>query len=597
MAVPATTASSSRNASVPVPYDRDGGEIRPPVPSPAPPIRREYRRLAMTSPPGLRSLKIEAGGQALGEYGTAETLADHLGRLRSADVIQSAAKLLHWLEASDRDWLGAAQRELAASLPEPFASRVLGGLDAGGAGGGFDAIVHPAQLLALMKLAPRLCVPGPPSSFDDGNLYPHFLLALLQVNDVRQLVLGDNPIQNDMGAAIYAVRGAEVGAMVSPTVTAGRAFHLWLDSRLPWPAHIEDPNSFAERTLGVELATFVAATAAPAIARSSVDLEHPGEMPFDPATYFRETRIDVDIAVGLLDYLTYQVPGGAFDITDQVNYWSFIDFAARPLLRCGQRILVPCSFRYGLERATTGLFWMLHGAVQGEVEPLTTHFGRMFEDYCLRVAERLCSDLVTVAGEISYSREKNKVLSSDVIITAGSVDRAPARVFVECRAGRPSSRVFAKGDVEAFSDYVDDLLGKLDQLDRVIRDHIDGAFGIDGDLAGPNDAYVPMLVVDKPFRWSLALRRILDAGIARGNFFRDHRVTKPIVCDVEAFDHLVHACEEGADLLDLLRSYLASDRRESLESHIDDAMGELRPSSFTLDGSNQMHELVMSTLF
>jgi hypothetical protein len=542
-------------------------------------------------------LKTEAGGHVLGEDGTADTLADHLGRLRSADVIQSAAKLLHWLEATDRDWLGAAQKEFAASFPEPFASRVLGALEAGRDGGGFDAIVHPAQLLALMKLATRLGGAGPPTSFDDGNLYPHFLLALLQVSDVRQLVLGEDAIQNDMDAAIYTLRGAEAGAIVSPTVTAGRAFHLWLDSRLPWPANIEDPNSFAERTLGVELATFVAVTAAPAIARSSVDLEHPDEIPFDPTFYFRETRIDVDTAVRLLDYLTYQAPDDPFDITDQANYWSFIDFAARPLLRCGQRIIVPCSFRYGIERATTGLFWMLHAAVQGEVGPLTTHFGRMFEDHCLRVAEQLRSDLVTVAGEIKYHREKNEVLSSDVIITAGSIDRAPARIFVECRAGRPSSGVLATGDVEAFGGYVNDLLKKLDQLDRVIRDHMAGAFTIEGDLAGPNDAYIPILVVDKPFQWSFPLRRILDAGITRRNLFRDPRVTKPIVCDVEDFDHLVHACEEGAELLVLLRSYLASDRLESLESHIDDTMGELRPSTFTLDGSNRMHELVMSTLF
>jgi hypothetical protein len=372
-----------------------------------------------------------------------------------------------------------------------------------------------------------------------------------------------------------------------------------LDSRIPWPEGLEQPDAYCERRFGVALRQFVAVASAAALSRIDIDVSDPGSVPFNPNTYFEDTRIEPGTAIRILNELRYESPAQdpSAAVHDPANFWSFFDLADRPLVPCGTNIVAPCSIRYSLERGSTGVFWMLHASHRGDVRAFTTHFGHLFEDYCLRVAEGLHSVTTVVSGEIEYGPPSSRQRSADILISTLGTHGQPARVFIECRAGRPPSAVFTHSSRDAFANYVEDLVGKLLQLDRVVGDHQAGAFAIPGDLAGADDAYLPMLVVDVPFHWTFSLRTLLDDAIRSLGIFRRPHVAQPIVCSIEELESLVHACETGADLAELLRSHLFNDRMDPLQLLILEKTGPLQPPSFTEGGWSEWRELVNHELF
>jgi hypothetical protein len=547
--------------------------------------------------PGMRTMRVNVMGAHLGELGTPATLRDHLGRTRAADVAQAAAKILIWMEEPGRDAFGDGQQELIEALfPPDVAAGLLRLRAEGGDRGGFDVMFHPGQLLALQKLAPSAAQAGSPTSFDGGRV-GDFVLAAGQIGDVRD---SRTPVgvddMDEIDTAIHAFRASELDKVIYPMTAAGRAHQLWLGSTVPWPSTVEHPDEFCRRTFGVSLRRFVAIAAAPALGRLSIDLSDPGSVPFNPRAYFSKTNIDGATASRVLGSLTYIPPSAGCEELPE-TYWCFFDLAARPLVPCGSDIIVPCSLRYSLERSTTGIFWMLHSATPGAAGELTTHFGRMFEQYCLAAAVPLTSPTLTVRGELEYGPARSRRKTCDVLITAAPPNGSRARVFVECRAGRPPRPVFAEGSRDAFKGYLRDITEKLRQLDRVIRDHVAGAFTIPDDLAGGHDAYLPLLVVDTPFHWTFLLKNILDQAIARDGLFQDPRVSKPIVCSIDEYESLLHACERGADLATTLRAYLADDRMDPLEHFVYKQAGPLRPPTFTEDGWESFKTLVIEELF
>lgn len=538
------------------------------------------------------------GGAHVGQPGTQETLRSHLSVLRATDVVQGAAKLSLLIERVGGNPYGAAQGELVDELfPAEVANRLRAGLEAGGGNGGFDVLFFPGQLMALQKLALALAIPGPPTSFDDGSSVGHFVTAAAQVNDVRDQLMGvPADDMDELDLAANGFRAGELNRIRFPPAIGGRAYRLWLQPTLAWPSGLEHPDAFCEREFGVSLKRFVAIAAAPAITRVSVDPTDPSDVPFQVEHYFSTTRIDPAEARRVLDRLTYRAAVGPAALGDSSTYWSLLDLADRPYLPCGDDIVVPCSLRYALERATTGIFWMLRAANAGQVGELTSHFGQMFEAYCVTAAKGLVATGVTVSGDIEYGPPGRRKRSPDILITALSTV-APVRIFVECRAGRPPSAVFTTGDLKAFDSYLDDLKGKLGQLDRGIQDHLSGEFTIPGDLAGHDDAYIPVLVVDEPFQWTFTLKLVLDRIIRERGWFRDSRVSAPIIMGVDDFDALVGSCERGDDIGDVLRAYLLSDRMDPIDVTLYDRSGLLKPSAYCAAGWDAYFEGVRATLF
>jgi hypothetical protein len=360
---------------------------------------------------------------------------------------------------------------------------------------------------------------------------------------------------------------------------------------------VQDPNAFSIERFGVSLPRFIAIASGPAFHRMQTDFDDPGSVLFIPEQFFAQTQIGIETTTSVIDALTFEpIPGDP--ITEQSTYWALTDLAARPLFRCGTDVMTVSSLRYGLERATTGVFWMLHASHQGSVGPFTEHFGFLFEDYCVNVAKGMATDILTVSGEIPYGPKARRVRSSDVLIsTQSTVRNLGGHVFVECRAGRPRREVFESGSVEAFREYLDDVTKKLRQLDQRIRDHANGEFEIPGDVARRTDTCVPVLVLDEPFQWTPALRQLLDDRVRERRLFQAQNVAKVIVCGVSEFEYLVGACEHGADLLDLLLGYLETGRASGLEEYVHARTGPLQVPCFTDDGWKMWGELMRFELF
>jgi hypothetical protein len=339
------------------------------------------------------------------------------------------------MESPGRDALRAGQDELLrAFFTEDMAEDFLRRRAAGG-DDGFDVVFHLGQFLALQKLAVAICRPGPGTSFEEGTRLGQFVLAAAQVNEVRDQ-LGAVPA-DDMDivdAALYAFRASELSRIAFPSVVAGRAFRMWLESSVPWPAGLEHPDDYCRRAFSVSLPTFVAVGAAPALGRLKVELEDLSSVPFDPDVYFRDTTVEPEVARRVLDPLVYGVPvPGPAMVRSPATYWCFFDLAGRPLVPYGNGLVVPCSVRYSLERATTGIFWMLDSTSE-DSGPLRTHFGRMFEQYCLEMTRPLASTRLTVSGELSYGPAAARRKTCDTVMTG--IPRTGAALPSSSNVGR-----------------------------------------------------------------------------------------------------------------------------------------------------------------
>ena len=539
-------------------------------------------------------------GRHLGEPGTPETLRAHLRELPASDVIQMATKIMSVLEGQNGPSFLVRQFKFLELFSPEAAVKVDRLLSQTSGNGGVDTIFFPGQLLTLMKLAASICDPGPPIGSMNAVQMSHFLLAAVQVNDVRDTAPGIAPhfdTTDLLAAVVFSFRNAEQNRHIDVRASTGRAVQLWLNRSRPWPESLQDPEAFCMERFGVSLSRFIAIASAPPFQRMQPDFKDPGSVLFTPERFFAQTQIDVETTTSVIDALTFE-PGPGDPITAQATYWSLVDLAARPLFRCGTEARTASSLRYGLERATTGVFWMLHASHEGSVGPFTEHFGFLFEDYCVNVARGMVKGTLTVSGDIPYGPRARRVRSSDLLIsTQSTVRNLGAHVFIECRAGRPRREVFESGSVDAFGEYLADVTRKLGQLDLRIRDHVNGEFEIPDDIAGRDDTYVPMLVLDEPFQWTPALGQLLDDEVRNRRLFRPQNVANVVVCGVSEFEYLVGACEHGADLLDLLLGYLQSGRASGLDEYVHARTGPLQVPRFAEQGWETWGELMRSELF
>jgi hypothetical protein len=323
---------------------------------------------------------------------------------------------------------------------------------------------------------------------------------------------------------------------------------------------------------------FVNVAVAPAMSRLRVT--DPSEVPVNIEGFYRESNVTSDEAQRVLGALTLHPDTDPSILLDQRTYWFHFDLADQPFLPCGNGLVTPSSLRHVVERVTTYVFWMVHQAHQGDVGKFTTYFGNVFEAYCLGVVSDLETTTTTVCGEIEYGPAPARRRSSDILVTSANGDHR-TRIFFECRAVHPDRSVFESGDLNALGKYVSDLVGKLGQLNRSISDHLDGLFEIPGDLAGPNDSYIPVLVVDVPFQWTNHLAQVLQPRI--DGLFTHLQVTAPIIIDVADLEHLAGAGERGEDLAGLLRGYLLTQQADPIDHFLSQRGLRLHPPTFTTD--------------
>lgn len=397
------------------------------------------------------------------------------------------------------------------------------------------------------------------------------------------------------GVCIFLVRNAEANDITHFRAVAGRSFCMWIDRALSWPEGLRTPEEIVERNFDLALNEYLAICLAPAVMRVNQGQPDPSEAVFDPSSYFKNSGIPEEKVRAVLATLTFsdRLPPDAID--EKSTYWNHTDLSAHPYLKAAENLLIPASISRAFARGTTGVFWMIHEMLreEGDVRPLTNHFGHIFEDYGLRLLEATSRD--RVIREIEYARGRHTLLTVDGLLsTMGS--RATARIFVEFSALRPTQAVFAEGSAEAFQDYLDRIIEKLGQLNSSIVHHQEGTFKIDGDIAGIDDAYIPVLVIDKPFLWSPSLRELIDHQCATQQFFDRGPVARPVVCDIGEFENLCASVEHGSNLVDLLVDYVGSGRSVPLKTFLYDRDGVLVEPDLVRQGFDQLFELVVDGL-
>lgn len=548
---------------------------------------------------------VAVSGLHFGRRGTLDSVVSRMSQLRTADVVQGASKLMMSMEAVEGGGMRGVQTSLADSLyPDEVSDELRRLLARGPEEGGIDVLFYPQQLMSLQKLALAVGVPGAPTSFDERRDWGDFLLAAAELTDVID-DMSSYPYGASSGSdreaelAIFFLRNAEANRLTYYQAVAGRAYALWLGSDVAWPDDLEDPDSFCRRRFGVSMRRFMAICLAPAYARVNMVDPSPEEAVFDPIAYFGRAGINRDDVERVLSELTFpdRLPANAVD--DASTYWAFTDFAARPYLRSSESTLVPSSVSRAFERGTTGIFWLMHASLAGDesaLNPYTSHFGILFEDYCLRIALGTAPTNTRVQGEVTYLRGGEEVKSVDVLMsTTGRT--APARVFLECGTDRPVQSVYTHGDREAFNRYVARLVEKLEQLDRSVRDHRAGLFGLEADLAEINDSYLPMLVVDKPFQWTIHLRNVLDREIRGRGLFTGSDVAMPVVCDIGEYEHFWSVVGTGISPADVIREYLLdTDRAVAMERHLFNRYEAPPIAAMTTDGFEGLSDLLIEEL-
>lgn len=555
----------------------------------------------------LEHVGVALSGEHIGgAHGTVESVAALVTTMRSSDVIQTTAKLMMAIEAVEGGGIAGVQERLATGLyPSKASSKLLRLLALPSDEGGVDVLFYPQQLMALQKVALAVGQQGPPTSFDNRTRWGEFLLAAALITDVIQTTsdfpkTGISARQRERELATFWLRNAEANRLTFYRATAGRAFSMWMDSRCSWPDDLNHPDDFCVRQFGVPVSLFMAICLAPAYARVNARDPSPQEAVFDPSVYFRNSGLDVEQAVSVLDQLTYpdRLPPETVNLPS--TYWLFTDFAERPYLRSSRTTLVPASVSRAFERGTTGIFWLLHAAMRNrgdDVTDLTNHFGHIFEDYCLRVAEHSAGPSTNVEGELEYLKtRRDRVKSVDILVS--SLGRAaPCRVFIECAAIRPTQPLFEKASLEAFDSYVGRIVDKLRQIDRSISDHRADHFELTNDLARPDDTYIPLLVVDEPFQWSVHLRNVLDQRVNPLGLFSGVDVARPVICDIGEFEHLWSYVERGGSIGDSLLGYLSeTDRTVSLEHYLFDSGELLGSPSFVDRGFETLSEMLITEL-
>ncbi len=550
---------------------------------------------APAEPPAVNNAGVVLDGEALfGTEGTPETLIEVVSGLRAADVIQTASKIMMSLESVDARGVEAAQDRLVAVFPPEAQEEIRALLEA--APGGRGVMFYPQQLLALEWLAYDFGEPGPPTSFDCGAKWLDFIRACAWIGDVATRLSGfDGSGDSDTTTvAIWSLRNAEANRLAFYRGTAGRAYQMWLSSGADWPEGLGTLDDFCSDSFGITYRELVALLLGTAFARSNLAEPQPSDAVFVPGDYLATTRFTDETINRVFEAITFAPTEVGVD--EQERYWCFTGFADRPYLSAPSPNLAVSSVRFAFERATTGAFWMLHQASAGSVGDFTTHFGAVFQDYCLRLALSVEEPSRTVSDEVSYTNTNgDRVDTSDVLITE-IAGRGAATVMVECGALRPRRDLLAEGSREAFQLWFDRLLGKLGQLDRVIRDYITGAFTIDGSLASVNDSVIPLLVVDHPFQWTFALRALVDEAVNDRKWFTFPQALPPVVCSLSEWESLLHAAESGESIAEVLRGLVASGQDMALEQYLHDRRGELEVPALVNEGFAAMTDLILEEL-
>jgi hypothetical protein len=264
--------------------------------------------------------------------------------------------------------------------------------------------------------------------------------------------------------------------------------------------------------------------------------------------------------------------------SDGALLWDLVGFKERPFLRLatGDLLLLSSAwilswlsegFHYRVLREAQRLDSQLPTEVERARRPngqrYTQYSGRVFETYCLRLAESahaIPSELVLGASVFDEQSYGNGQLTSDI-----AIDVPPDLVLIEINAGRLSASGLVNGDVDKVRRDLDRVvLKKVNQIGNCIRHLLPGtppAATIPGvDITTVRSIWPVVVIntalVQTPLLWNY-IRDKRDRE-KTDVMFEDARVRPLTLLDAEDFEQLLGMVEAGSSLPQLLARKIES---------------------------------------
>jgi hypothetical protein len=253
--------------------------------------------------------------------------------------------------------------------------------------------------------------------------------------------------------------------------------------------------------------------------------------------------------------------------------WDHTPFEQRPFLRRSDSSLILISPSALVSWLGRGLYFRMLDAANARTHPTNARrrrgpdflqfTGALGERFALRLIERSHQDKirareVVVSGEQPYGEGAWERRSPDI-----AVAQAPNLVLFEVFSGR-IPRVARIGgaplDIEKALSKM--ILEKLEQLQRRIADMLNEDVAIPGVPNGQPIQIWPVIlltgdgVLQTPILWKWIRDRLPDGA------FRDDRVRRPTICDLDDLDPLLVLVERGTTLPALLESFHSSEHAE-----------------------------------
>lgn len=259
--------------------------------------------------------------------------------------------------------------------------------------------------------------------------------------------------------------------------------------------------------------------------------------------------------------------------------YTLLPILQRPLIKVDENILLPVSFKFLVEKFTTGIFWDAFDHCHDKGS-LRRYWGHICQKYIEELIEH----------ELLINSHKKRFLKFfDKLYYKGSAElRATDIVLFNKRSKElflfevtfsnlRMETSFKSNNLDSFSDGVDKLVQKASQMHNVIKDFHQGTLVFDGVDSTQVRAIWPIVVTMNPFPlWGFVWKsndsnfKGLDSRISNCNILNGDNVKPLTIVSVDDLELLSDFHASGYNAFKLLTDWTSDEiwRFEPLKNHI-----------------------------
>jgi hypothetical protein len=424
----------------------------------------------------------------------------------------------------------------------------------------WTAIFCEQQLVHLARLVVLHADRRPRDDFARGALYEDWVTCLIGVTD---LLDADLVVEDRDARLSWEIRQAQLNHHADQLPATAIHYELYsvLWERLGSARAAETDRAFLSMT-GISIEDYFTIGTA-VMARLITHGQHDDGFPgVKPEFYFSKTRVEEAVWQAFFRSVSRNLEDLRTELLhEQQRYgattYGSLTFERFPLVEIEPGIYLPTSVSSLQRRITEGIFHILADAAEAEgrdrryyTSPLGDVFQRLVED-TVRRGVASASPTTPIVADVLYGGRRKRRRSSDVIIAE---ERNP--VFVEVVSGPLQAATTTRGDLTCFRADLERLVvRKAGQLDRNIRDFLDGELVIDGvDPAIVSHAW-PVILMSHAFPHAETIMEEVSRAVAAQGFLHHPRAGDLAIVSAEDLFFCEGHMQQGTPLLSLLRSW------------------------------------------